>query len=102
MAEAGTLAYEYRYFGIDAPGGSRWYNFDLLTYIECAMAGSLGGWEPGDPTGREFVPGDVAVVDSQGDLQVVNPQDIERPIIEMAHISWEEFKDFSECGQMYE
>jgi hypothetical protein len=102
MDEAGTLAYEYRYFGVDAPRGSRWYNFDPVTYLECAMAGSLGGWEPDDPTGRQFVPGEVGVMDSIGNLQIVNPQDIERPIGPLPQVSWDQFKDFVECGQMYE
>ncbi len=29
----------YRYLGIDSPTGNRWYNFDVVTYWECATAG---------------------------------------------------------------
>jgi hypothetical protein len=36
MAESGQLADKYRYFGIDSPRGSRWYNFDPCVFLECA------------------------------------------------------------------
>lgn len=26
------------YFGVDSPNGNRWYNFDPLTYLECASS----------------------------------------------------------------
>ena len=29
----------HNYFGIDSPTGHRWYNFDAITYWECATAG---------------------------------------------------------------
>lgn len=102
MEEAGTLRDEQRYFGVNAPRGARWYNFSPAGYLECGMAGSLGGWEPDDPTGREFVPGQVTVLASQGTFQSVNPQDIERPIVDMPQLSWEDFQDFIICGQIYE
>jgi len=103
MDEAGTLADEHRYFGVNSPRGGRWYNFDPTIYLECAMAGSLGGWEPGDPTGRQLVPGEVAVFDAEGGgVQFVDSQDIERPVVETPELSWEELTDFVECGQMYE
>jgi hypothetical protein len=43
----GTLANDQRYFGVDSPRGSRWYNFDPLTFLECAVAGTFG--EEDDP-----------------------------------------------------
>lgn len=33
MRQAGTLDNEYRYVGVDAPRGGRWYNFDPCTYV---------------------------------------------------------------------
>lgn len=39
MDESGQLEDKMRYFGIDSPSGSRWYNFDVLTYLECAVSG---------------------------------------------------------------
>ncbi|SNS54030.1 hypothetical protein [Actinomadura mexicana] len=85
-------------FGVEAPRppGSgaratpaRWYNFDPATYLECAVAGSLGGWDaadgarvplpagPGEPTARSYV----------------------RTITTM---SWTDLARIAVCGQMYE
>lgn len=102
MDAAGTLKNDQRYYGINAPRGSRWYNFDPCTYLECAMAGSLGGWEPGDATGRVFVPGEVAVMNTDGTLTTADPQDIARTVAELPQITWDEFTDFIQCGQWYE
>jgi hypothetical protein len=102
MDEAGILSNEYRYFGIDAPRGARWYNFAPTIYLECAAAGSIGGWEPGDPTSRDYVPGEVAVFDDEGNIHSADPQSIERPIVEIPHITWEQVQDFLWCGQSYE
>ena len=102
MDEAGTLRDEQRFFGINAPRGARWYNFTPAGYLECGMAGSLGGWEPDDPTGREFVPGQVTVMDSQGGFYAADPRDIKRPITDLPALSWEDFQDFMICGQIYE
>ena len=102
MDEAGTLDNPHRYFGVNAPRGSKWVNFDPVTYLECAMAGSFGGWEPTESTGRQFVPGQVAIMDSQGNVQSVDPQSVERPIVMLTQISWEEFQEFLVCGQTYE
>ena len=77
-------------------------NFVPAAYLECAAAGSLGGWEPGDPTGRDFVPGQVAVMDSEGNVQSVDPQNIDRTIVDISQLSWEQFQDFLVCGQIYE
>jgi len=68
LRQAGSLEDKYRYFGIDAPSGARWYNFDPNTYLECGMAGTFGGWEEGDDTGRCYVPGKVAVLDATGGM----------------------------------
>ncbi len=100
MADAGTLQDEQRYFGIDAPRGARWYNFDPRGYLECAMAGTFGGWEPGDD-GRVLVPGRVMVLDEQG-YRDVDPNEIERPTIAMPAIDWAAFIDFLWAGQSYE
>jgi hypothetical protein len=102
MAETEVLTNEYRYFGISAPRGSYWFNFDPVPYIECATAGSLGGWEPDDATGRQFVPGQVALMDANGAVRTADPETIARPVFQIASLSWDEFKDFLECGQTYE
>lgn len=102
MAENGLLADEYRWGGVSAPRGNQWYNFAPASYIECAATGSVGGWEPGDDTGREFVPGECIVTDASGQICAANPQDIERPVVRIETVSWDLFKDFLGCGQEYE
>jgi hypothetical protein len=103
MRQRGTLEDEQRYFGVNAPRGGRWYNFDPCTYLECAMAGTLGGWEPDDETGRQLVPGKVAVLDpSTGNIESVDPEDIEEPTIRLTELSWDLLVDFLHAGQTYE
>jgi hypothetical protein len=102
MAQNGQLQEKYRDFGIDAPSGRRWFNFDPLAYIECGAAGSLGGWMEGDKTGRTYVPGKVAYEDPGGDIQTCDPRDLDRPPLEIPEITWEMFLDFAWCGQNYE
>lgn len=48
MGEAGLLISELRYYGLDAPRGGRWYNFDTCSYLESATAGTFGGLMPDD------------------------------------------------------
>ena len=102
MAEAGTLADDQRYFGVDAPRGARWYNFDPGTYLECATAGSVGGWRAGDDTGRALVPGEVAVLDEDGNLTAVDPAELDEPTVAIAAVPWDAFADFLVCGRCYE
>ena len=102
MADAGTFANEYRYFGVDAPSGLRWYNFDPCTYLECAVAGTYGGWESGDDTGRDYVPGPVAALNDEGKIVSRDPREIEDPIIVVNQITWDDFSEFLRAGQWYE
>lgn len=102
MAENGLLENEYRYFGIDSPRGLRWYNFDPRGFLECAVEGQYGGWDPEDDTGRVHVPGPVLVAGENGELSSCAPEDIERPVEEIACVTWDEFRDFLFCGQCYE
>lgn len=69
MEAMGTLADTDKYFGVDSPRGSRWYNFDPVGYLECATAGTFLLWQ-------------------------------EESRISM--VSWEDLKDFIECGRLYE
>lgn len=102
MQEAGTFQDEQRYFGVSAPGGGYWYNFDPCTYLECGAAGSFGGWEDGDDTGREYVPGKVAVFDASGAMIAVDPRELEDPVTELPAIPWSELVAFLDAGQSYE
>jgi hypothetical protein len=102
MERSGQLQDEDRYFGINAPGGGPWFNFDPVTYIECGAAGSLGGWMEGDKTGRTYVPGKVAYTNPDGAIETCDPRDLDRPPVEIPAITWEMFLDFAWCGQNYE
>ena len=102
MDESGALTNQYRYFGIDAPRGGRWYNFDPATYLECATVGAFGGWEPEDEGGRGFVPGDVAAIAPDGSIVSADPEEIERPIVSIASVDWATFVKFLWMGQHYE
>lgn len=101
MDEQGILKDKNRYFGVDAPRGHCWYNFDPVTFLECAMVGTYGGWQSGDETGREYVPGKVAVFVA-GKLEEREPDTIPNPIYPIAQISWDDFRHFLYMGQIYE
>ncbi len=77
MKESGQLERDDKYFGMDAPSGNRWYNFDLFGYLECATAGAFGGWEDGDDTGRMLVSGEIASIDENGNLNPCDARDID-------------------------
>ncbi|MBY0457370.1 MAG: hypothetical protein K2V38_08540 [Gemmataceae bacterium] len=102
MGESGQLADEMRYFGINAPRGSRWYNFDPCTFLECAMAGSFGGWRPGDDTGRDYVPGQVAVMGADGEITSCDPRDLDSSVTPLGPVTWADFYLFLGQGQWYE
>jgi hypothetical protein len=98
FADQGPLD-EYAAFGVDAPrpagcvraNGSRWYNFDPRGYLECGMAGSLGGWDEGDGV-RKPVPGPVVPLAPE-------PDPGER-IVDA--LSWAVLAHLAICGQEYE
>jgi hypothetical protein len=102
MNATGKLQDEQRYFGIHSPSGQSWYNLDPCGYIECATAGSLGGWEEGDETGRHYVTGQVAAVDEKGEIVSVDPRSLDQALAEVKSLSWDQLKDFLWCGQNYE
>jgi hypothetical protein len=91
MKDAGMLANEHRYFGVDAPRGRRWFNFDPQTYLECAVEGAFGGWRPGDRTGRDYVPAKNLAL-----------EELDIPIFEITRVSWDQFADFLRAGQSFE
>jgi hypothetical protein len=102
MRAAGTFENKHRYFGTSAPRGGYWVNFDPGSFLECGVVGTFGGWEPGDETGREFVPGPVAVLDDRGKIVSREPDEIPRPVFELAEVTWDQFHDFLRSGQHYE
>ena len=88
MALAGTLTWEHRGGGMDAPRGSRWYNFEPPGYLECAVAGTVGGWHAADSTGRVALPLG-AVIDDD-------------PTVVIERVDWDLFDNFLCAGQIYE
>lgn len=98
LADAGPLD-AYAYFGIDIrrptdavrATGSRWYNFDPRGYLECGMAGSLGGWDEADGL-RVTVPGPVI-------CNTPEPEPGERLL---NTLSWADIANLAICGQAYE
>lgn len=85
MRKNGQLADPHRYFGIDAPNGSRWYNFDPFTYLECGVRGSMGGFDEEDET-----------------LTFTDVEPFSSPIEELEHMSWALLEDLIICGACYE
>ncbi len=102
MRRAGTLDDEHRHFGVDAPRGGRWNNLDLGVYLECAVAGTFGGWQQGNDTGRSLVPGSVAVPDASGAISSMDPRDIDDGAVVLPQITWQLFVDFLDAGQWHE
>jgi hypothetical protein len=98
LADAGPLDAD-AYFGTDIPRptdvvratGSRWYNFDPRGYLECGMAGSLGGWDETDGL-RVTVPGPVI-------SNAPEPKPGERLL---NTLSWGDLANLAICGQVYE
>ncbi|MBX7171420.1 MAG: hypothetical protein K1X72_10735 [Pyrinomonadaceae bacterium] len=87
MNESGHLKNEMRYFGIDSPRGYRWYNFDVLTYLECAVRGMYDGYEEGE----------VIVL-----IQPPEGESADSELFEISQFSWDDFAEFLRCGQSYE
>lgn len=83
-------------FGVSAPRPpgagrratpQRWLNFDPAAYLECAVAGSLGGWRPTDGA-RVPLPGAVPQPPSA--------------IRELGRLDWTTLCRLAACGQLYE
>ena len=102
MKRDGVFENKYAYFGVSAESGRYWYNSHTGAYLECGLAGSFGGWEPDDDSGRAFVPGEVMAMGDDGELKAVAPEEIERPRFELSVIPWEDIEEFLWCGANYE
>jgi hypothetical protein len=87
MAEAGILENEYRYYGIDSPSGSRWYNFDPLTYLECGVRGMYGGYEEDEVI--------VLIPPPEG-------ESADSPVCILNEFTWQDFSGILKYGQEYE
>lgn len=85
MRASGQLADDNRYFGLDAPGGGRWYNFDPASFLECGVAGSVGGTADDDEL-ELVTPPALVTDDEQG----------------RTSFGWSGFCDLLLAGQSYE
>lgn len=72
MDKSGQLKDPMRYFGINISESSRWYNFDVLGYLERAIAGMYGDGED------------------------------DSDILEIEEFSWNDFAQLLWYGQNYE
>ncbi|TWP50787.1 hypothetical protein FKR81_19500 [Lentzea tibetensis] len=97
FAEGPELSYPD--FGVNVPrrpgdgsraSGLRWYNHNVPQYLECAMAGALGGWDPGDGI-RKPLPGPSVQLYPE-------PQGV----TSVPALTWADMVDLLECGQEYE
>jgi hypothetical protein len=89
----------YPELGVDAPRredggrracGVRWYNHAVRSYLECAMAGALGGWDEEDGI-RKPVPGPSVQLYPEPE-----------GVFALPPLSWREMTDLLVCGQEYE
>ncbi len=103
LEASGSLRDPQRYFGLDAPQGSRWYNFEVASYLECGVQGSFGGWDPeaGDG-GRVLVSGKVAVLDDDGRMTAVDAADLKHPEVPVSTVTWDDVRELLWAGQNYE
>ncbi len=65
------------------------------------------GWfvrrlEPGDATGRQFVPGRLPYSAMMAQSKLPISEDLHQPTVPMLSVTWEKFQDFIICGQIYE
>ncbi len=85
MRSRGQLDDSNRYFGLDAPSGARWYNFDPTSYLECGTSGSVGGW-----------------ADDAEILLITPPELVAEDDESRRSFGWEGVCDLLVCGQIYE
>ncbi len=86
MTDDGTLSRPDRYYGIDAPSGVRWYNFTPLSYLECGISGTFGGYQTSEVI--VLIPSESGSDDSK--------------IYEMPPLTWADLCQMLVCGQQYE
>ncbi|MEM6954958.1 MAG: hypothetical protein AAF645_04690 [Myxococcota bacterium] len=73
-----------------------------FTFLECAVAGTFGGWQEGDTTGRIPLPGGVALLGPDGSLIDTDAQADEDSVGAIHPMNWRVLHTFLEMGQYYE
>ena len=100
FAESGALEDDRCYFGIQAARGGSWCNFDPLSYVECAMAGSFGDPTPEDCTNWHFADRPLALLDARQALATfAGPR--RGSMFSEPVLSWAELEHFAYCGQCH-
>ncbi len=102
MAENDSLHDPMRYFGISAPSGRFWYNFEPYAFLEAGLGGVFDGWSPELNPDRVLVPGKVAVLTEDGQVEAVAPELLLQDARSVTSISWEELVVILEDGYSYE
>lgn len=85
MRSNGQLEDSNRYFGLNAPSGARWFNFDPTSYLECGTSGSVGGW-----------------TDDSEIVLVTPPEPVNEDDESRRSFGWDGLCDLLVCGQIYE
>jgi hypothetical protein len=75
---------------------------DVATYLECAVAGTFGGYAREDDTGRMLVPGKHAELGPNGQLRARDLHELRDETGELVTITWDRFAKFLENGRDYE
>ncbi len=102
MKAAGLLNDENRSFGVDSPNGTRWFNFEPCSFLNCAVVGSVGGWDRGNEGTKTLVPGQVIDLSDTSVVISNESNEAEDTVFEMETFTWGDFEDFLWAGQTYE
>ncbi len=102
MAESGALSSDLRYYGLDAPSGARWYNFDPRSFLECAAAGCTRSPDPVPDVEREDADPSLAAGPDRITRNVADDIDPRVAASDRDIWTWEMLIRFLDAGQMYE
>lgn len=102
MRAAGLLSGENPSFGVDSPNGTRWLNFEPCSFLNCAVVGSVGGWDRGNEGTKTLAPGQVIDLSDASVVISAEPNVAEDTVFEMETFTWGDFEDFLWAGQTYE
>jgi hypothetical protein len=80
-----------REFGVQAPGGGRWSNFDPASFVECGLQGIFGGFALEEHS--RPIPHTPRLAEQSGVIARGIP---------MSFVTWDDVLGFLLCGQCYE
>ena len=102
MAEGGAIDDEMNWFGTSSPRGNEWCNFAPGGYLECAVRGSFGGWEPEDGIVEVIGQDHLPIQHEDGTIEFAKVKVELEPALEIEFVSWDDFCQFLLCGRAYE